>query len=129
MLEPKKKRNTAGPRCEKEYLKAIRAAVRYVAAVQACIQCDPAFRHVRPGRFRRDPYVRTISVAGILAAMNISPVAGTLSGDWRQAFHYFFQDNVSFEFTVREQHRGRNCPWLAPRRRPAAAATGSRTRA
>ena len=102
-------RRNAQTHCDRKYLKAMRAAVRHVASIQACIQCDPRFRQVRSAhRLERDPLVRKLTLAGILTAINVPLEKIRMldrAHDLRADFLYFFQENVRFSLTVRESAR------------------------
>ena len=116
MTTKKRTRNTAGAESEqsaalrKKYLKTMRAAVRYVAAIQDCIQSDPTFSAVRPmHRLFRDIYVQRVCAGGLNAALHIRPERARAvlrrDIDWRPPFLFFFQDNVDFEYRVTEKNR------------------------
>jgi hypothetical protein len=99
----------ARPQDQKHYRKALRAAARYVAAVRACIECDPDLRFIRsmPPIFQ-DGYVRELCTAGITGAWFPREKIGASRArgrDWREPFLYFFQDNVELEYHVREINR------------------------
>ena len=65
---PRKRTTAGGDRTNdrREYMKALRAAIRYVEALRACVRTDPSFRHIRPRNFETNVYLRSLAIAGLL---------------------------------------------------------------
>lgn len=86
-------------------MKALRAAIRYVEALRACVRTDPSFRHIRPRNFETNVYLRSLAIAGLFEAVRFPPNGSLKFGasyDPRMAFLYFFRGNVSYNWTMRE---------------------------
>jgi hypothetical protein len=114
MTPPIKEQHAAGRRSKtsagKEYVKAMKAAITYVEAVRACIRSDPFLRkqerNLKPVRLWQNFVTKWVAFAGIKSVIRSSPqrFPEPDSVVLRKDFLYFFQENVSLDFSVREPH-------------------------